>query len=524
MRYRFRRHLLGALAALTLAAPANAQAQAPFQCPRVGGDLIFALEARVPGLDWHVSNSTASRNVVLNVFESLVTRDENMNPTLELAESMTEAPDGLSYTFRIRDGVTFHNGKALTSADVAASFERYRRVGVDRSILDVVERWETPDPRTFILRLREARPTFIEQLSAFTVPVAIIPSETAGAEPNQLPIVGTGPFRLDEFRADSFVRLRRFDGYRPDTRHAGLQGFGGFKQACVDTVTFRMMPEAAARTAALEVGEIHGVEDVPPASQARLRQNANIRMERIENFWMQVTYPNFSQPPTDNPRVRQAILAAMDFEEIMEAAAEGQGRLVQGFQHRGQIYFSDAGSRLLNQKNRDRARQLLREAGYNNERVVLLTNREFPVMYNTSLAMQQQLRAVGINAELLILDWPAALQMSIRETQGWNFFFTGWITVVALGGPQTMRQLAPPAQVHKPREPDPVFVDAFNRLSNGRTLAERQAAFAQAQERVIDQVMAIPFGVIPKAQAVRANVEGFRAYFNTRMSNIWIRP
>ena len=151
---------------------------------------------------------------------------------------------------------------------------------------------------------------------------------------------------------------------------------------------------------------------------------------------------------------------------------------------------------------------------------MLLTNREFPVMYNTSLVMAEQLKAVGINAELLILDWPAALQMSIRETQGWNFFFTGWITVIALGGPQTMRQLAPPNAVYRPREPDPVFMEAFNRLTGARTLAERQAAFSAAQERALDQVMAIPFGVIPKAQAVRANVEGYQAYFNTRMSNI----
>ena len=322
MRSITRRLALGALAGLSgLALATSASAQTRFQCPRVGGDLIFALEARVPGLDWHVSNSTASRNVVLNVFETLVTRDEQMNPVLELAQSLEESADGLTYTFTLREGITFHNGKAMTSADVVASFDRYRRVGVDRSILDIVAGWEAPNPRTFVIRLREARPTFIEQLSAFTVPVSIIPSENAGAEPNQLPIVGTGPFRLDEFRADSFVRLRRFDNYQPDTRHPNLQGFGGFKVACLDTVTFRMMPEAAARTAALETGEVHGVEDVPPASQARLRANTNIRMTRIENFWMNVTYPNFSAPPTDNPLVRQAILAAMDFEEIMEAKA-----------------------------------------------------------------------------------------------------------------------------------------------------------------------------------------------------------
>ncbi|NNC01081.1 hypothetical protein HI113_45305, partial [Corallococcus exiguus] len=142
-------------------------------------------------------------------------------------------------------------------------------------------------------------------------------------------------------------------------------------------------------------------------------------------------------------------------------------------------------------------------AGYKGEKVTLLTNREFPVMYNTSLVMAEQLKAAGINAELLVLDWPAALQKSTKETEGWNFFYTGWITVVALGGPQTMRQMAPPASVQKWKdEPDPAFMASFKQLSEGKTLAERQAAFAKAQERALELVMAVPFGVMPKTQAV----------------------
>ncbi|MFN8927280.1 MAG: ABC transporter substrate-binding protein, partial [Rhodospirillales bacterium] len=308
---------VAALTATLMAGTASAQSV----CGRMGGDLIFALEARVPGLDQHASNSSATRNVAMNVFETLITRDEQMNPVLELAESLDVAPDGMTYTFRLRQGVLFHNGKVMTSADVAASFDRYRRLGVDRSILEPVDRWETPDANTFVLRMKEARPTFVEQLSAFTVPVVIIPAENAGAAAQQLPVVGTGPFQLEEFRADSHVKLRRYAGYKPDTRHQGITGFGGNKQACVDTVTFRMMTEPAARTAALEVGEIQGVEDVPVTSQRRLAGNNQIRLTRLETFTMNVTYPNWSAPPTDNPKVRQAILAAMDFEEIMEAAS-----------------------------------------------------------------------------------------------------------------------------------------------------------------------------------------------------------
>lgn len=515
--------LAGGIAAGLLLSASAVLAQSAFQCPRKGGDLVFALEARVPGLDQHASNSSATRNIAMNVFEALVTRDEKMAPMLQLAASLDEAADGMSYTFKLRNGVKFHNGKTMSSADVVASFDRYRRIGVDRSILDAVDKWEAPDASTFIIRMKRALPTFIEQLSSFTVPIAIIPAELADAPAQQLKPVGTGPFKVDEFRADSFVKLSRFDGYAPDTRYKDISGFGGYKTACLDTVTFRMMTEPAARTAALETGEIQGVEDVPLTSQKRLKENKNIKLTKLQTFTMNVSYPNFKAPPTDNPKIRQAIMAAMDFDEIMEAASEGEYKLNYGYQFPGQPYYSEAGKQYINQKNVERAKQLLKEGGYKGEKVVLLTNREFVYMYNTSLVMAEQLKAAGINAELLVLDWPAALQKSIREKEGWNFFYTGWITVVALGGPQTMRQMAPPASVNLDNDGDPQFMAAFKQISEGRTLDERKAAFAKAQERALEQVMAIPFGAMPKTQAVRANVENFRPYYVPRMSNVWLK-
>lgn len=117
-----------------------------------------------------------------------------------------------------------------------------------------------------------------------------------------------------------------------------------------------MMTEPAARTAALEVGEIQGVEDVPVASQKRLAGNKDIRLSRLEMFTMNVTYPNVLLPATDNPKVRQAILAAMDFEEIMEAASDGQFKLNKGFQFPGMNYYSEAGAENLNQKNKEKRR------------------------------------------------------------------------------------------------------------------------------------------------------------------------
>src|SRR5271167_3831964 len=124
---------LGMAAGLAaLAIPAQS---APFKCPHVGGDFPFGQEANVNSLDQMGSSTISTRNIAMNIFETLMTRDENTSPIPELADSVTEAPDHMSYTFKLRQGVKFHNGKPMTSADVVASFERYSKMGLLRTIL-----------------------------------------------------------------------------------------------------------------------------------------------------------------------------------------------------------------------------------------------------------------------------------------------------------------------------------------------------------------------------------------------------
>src|SRR4051812_16552518 len=97
--------LLAGAAAIVFAGPALAR----FECAKKGGDLVFAGEAKINGLDQHVSSTISTRNVAMNMFESLMTRDEQNNPITELAESVEEAPDKLTYTFKLRQGIKFHN-------------------------------------------------------------------------------------------------------------------------------------------------------------------------------------------------------------------------------------------------------------------------------------------------------------------------------------------------------------------------------------------------------------------------------
>jgi peptide/nickel transport system substrate-binding protein len=514
--------LLASLACLTAIGGARAER---FKCGHTGGDFTYGLEANVAGLDMQANAAASVRDIAMNTYETLVTRDENMRPLLQLADKVEVSPDSKVFTFRLRQGVHFHNGKPFTSADARASFERYGRVGIDRSILAPVDHYDTPDPSTFVIAMKDPRPAFIEAMSSITVPIIIIPEENKDAPPQQLPSVGTGPWQLDQFVADSYVRLKPFPGYSPDTRYDDLSGFGGYKQVCLNSVTFRMVPEPGARVAGLETGELQGVQDVPTIAQKRIASNKDVKLLKLENFWLNVTYGNWSAPPTNNLKFRQAVLAALDFDEVMEAASDGDFKHNYSFQYPGTSYYTEIGRQLLDQHDPARAKQLLQEAGYRGEKVVLLTNKDYPSLYNSGLVVSQQLKAAGINAELLVLDWPSALQKAMKGTPDWNFFFTGWITYVAVGGVQTLRPMAEPNPVYTPPDgkTDPAFMQAFEEVANGATLEARKAAFERAQKIALDDVMVIPMGVMPKVQAVRANVEHYVPFYNPRMYNVWLK-
>lgn len=226
----------------------------PVQAQKISPILVFGQEAPPPTLDPYFTTSIATRNVAMHVFEQLLTRDENNDVIPELAASWTVSPDGLEYVFKIREGIKFHNGKSLTSSDVKASFERYKRMGLAKVTLAPIVAMETPDPSTFVIKLKSPQPVFLDELSAFVVPIAIIPSEQVDREGGKLDIIGTGPMQFVEWTPDSHIRLKRFADYKPDTRFKGNNGFGGNKKVWFETVDFKFVKEPGARVAGIESG------------------------------------------------------------------------------------------------------------------------------------------------------------------------------------------------------------------------------------------------------------------------------
>jgi len=222
--------------------------------------------------------------------------------------------------------------------------------------------------------------------------------------------------------------------------------------ACVDTVTYRIVTESGARVAGLETGELLAVEDVPTKAQAELKKNKNVTLLPLENWWVHIMLPNTSFPPTDNLAFRKAVQAALDMDEIMDASTDGAYKLNVGFQYPGRTSYTDAGKETYNLKNKDLAKKYLQEAGYKGEPLILLTNKDYTSMYNAALVVSEQLKAVGINAKLDVVDWPTSVNRQLNEKTGWNFFYTGYGTQPALGALATMKFFVPPQNVYYPKD------------------------------------------------------------------------
>jgi peptide/nickel transport system substrate-binding protein len=255
-----------------------------------------------------------------------------------------------------------------------------------------------------------------------------------------------------------------------------------------------------------------------------LQHDADITVLPLKNWWIQIANPNASNPPTDRLLVRKAIQAALDMGEIMNAAADGNYQLNAGFQYPDQHDYTEAGKETYNLHNPDLAKKYLAQAGYQGEPVVLLTNKDYPPMYNSALVVQQQLQAVGINAQMKVVDWPASVQMMQNTTEGWNLYFTAWGTQPALGALASMQFLVQPNATYKPTDgkDDRDVLAAWNDMNTLPTPEGRQQAYAQMQKLVLERVYAIPFGSVTKFQAVRSSVGGFVPFRIPRMANIWL--
>lgn len=357
--------------------------------------------------------------------ESLVAYREDMTVGPLLAERVDVAADGKSYTFTLRDGLQFHNGAPVTSAEVRWSWQRYlsRDWGSGcRGMFDGsgpmylrpshVLSIETPDARTAIFRLSSPNGLFLHQMASNYCVTAILHPQSVGADGTMRHPIATGPFKLESWDSNGGAVLTRFAGYRPRTDAAS--GLTGAKHARVDELRFvRIVDRAAARQALLD-GDIDVLLDLSLSDYDALRGLAAIELFPQERLaWYQLLIQTRTDPLLRDPRMRRAIAHAIDTSQLARTIGRNLVQSNSSAVGRASPYRTAAHDLAVG-FDQAKARALLREAGYAGQRIAILAaSRPHPIYYEskapiyheTAVVLAGMLRSVGVDAVVEEVSW-----------------------------------------------------------------------------------------------------------------------
>jgi peptide/nickel transport system substrate-binding protein len=390
-----RRTLFGALASVLALGIGLATAQ-----PRTGGEMVIVSGENPRHLNPAVQSGVATAVPGTQIFASPLRVDENWNFHPYLAQSWDWSDDGLSLTLNLVDNAVFHDGVPVTSADVAFSIMTIKANHPFQTMFGPVEAVDTPDPHTAIIRLSAPHPALLLALTGALCP--IIPQHVYGDgqdvrdHPANNAPVGSGPFRLAEYRPGEQITLERFDDFFIDGR------------PYLDGITIRIVRDAASVTLSLESGEADAgiITDASAITRLGATDGLTVTPRGFEGIgpiqWLAF---NTRVAPLDDVRVRQAIAYSMDRDFILNALMRGVAASQQGPIIESSPFFNpDMPSYNL---DLDRANALLDEAGYPRDadgNRFTITMDTIPgrdsALGNVPEYLRSQLREVGINVEL----------------------------------------------------------------------------------------------------------------------------
>ncbi|MBC2237867.1 ABC transporter substrate-binding protein [Listeria innocua] len=386
-------------------------------------ELRIAISANPPSLDAQIANSNITAQVGYHIFEPLFAMDENFEPQAVLADSYEVSEDGKEYTIKLLKGVKFHNGKEMTADDVVASLNRWVKDSQKASTLIGGSKFEKVDDYTVKMTANEAASDIITVLANPIMFAAIYPAEVVeeAGEKGISEYIGTGPYKLTKWKQDQFIQLDKFDDYK--VRENATTGLAGKKTAATKTLTFEIVTDASTRIAGAKNGQYDIVEEIPQDNYEELEKASNLKLDVTKGGTLNL-FLNTTVGIMEKQEMRQAILAALNMDDIL-LASYGNKKLYEvnpgWFDPEDKQWGSDAGKEYYNQNDSEKSKELLKKAGYNNEKLVMVTTQDYPEMYNATLVVQEQLKKVGINAEVESYDFSTFMERRADPNQNSMF-------------------------------------------------------------------------------------------------------
>ncbi len=359
--------------------------------------------------------------VVLHMVEGLVALREDASVGPLLASHVDISPDGLHYRFTLRDGVRFHNGARLTSADVLWSWKRYLNPATgwrclpefDGHGMTKVLAIDAPDARTVVFDLERPSGMFLATMARSDCGgSAIVHRDSVGADGRWIAPIGTGPYKLQEWKRGQYIDLVRFDGY--SSLPGARDGYTGGKAALVSRLHFMVIPDAIAGKTALFSGDIDVFPEARSADIAEIRADPRSKVSTAPAMDMFALLLQTRDPLLRDVRIRRALALSIDAGELAWAVTNGLSPANASVIPRGSAYYSPAQAE-GHVHDVEGAKRLLAQAGYQGQPIRLMTNKHHPESFDVAVLIQAMAAEAGIRIELEVLDWATQLD---RYTRG----------------------------------------------------------------------------------------------------------
>ena len=471
------------------------------------GTLRYATVGEPPSLDQQVLTSDLATTIAHHMFEGLYTFDASYSPIPLLASGETVSEDGKTIIISLREGVKFHNGQEMTSADVLASLERWGEHGARGNLIfDHLESVEASGEYEITLHFKEPFGPWKNILAYINGGAAIHPASIM-SDATKEPIspenyIGTGPYVFQAWEPNRYVELTRFDEYASPEGDA--DGYGGNRAAEFDTLRFIPVPDVGTRVAGLRAEDYDYAENIPGDLFADLDADSGVRTVLNGGPIFGLVFVNSSDGILqENFALRRAIQTAINKTPALQVSIgpESLWRANGSFAPEGNIWHTQSGAENFSKGDADAARTMAEEAGYDGEPIKFMVSTNYPFHYDSAIIFTKQLAQAGFNIDLQVYDWATLIEKRAQPDQ-WDLFFT-----------------------HHGFVPDPILITVMNdnypgwwstpektalkdRFTASSDPAERQEIWAEIQALIYEQVPTMKTGDIYNYDIASPSLQG----------------
>lgn len=476
--------------------------------------LRLRLRSDIRSTDPGVNRDGPTDGVVQHMVEGLVAYREDTSVGPLLAEKFDVSGDGKTYTFTLRPGVTFHNGAKLAADDVVWSWKRYLDPATNWRCLSEfgggvakLESVQKKDDRTVVFTFDRPSALILPTMARVDCGgAAVTHRDSLGADGKWRAPVGTGPFKLGEWRRGQFIELLRFDGYT--SRSEPRDGYTGAKKATLAKVRFITIPDAAASKAAMLSGAIDLDFDIESLDLAELRKQPDLKFDAAPTMSLNTILFQTRDPLLKDVRIRRALALAIDAAEITEAVTNGTGKPNNSLIPVSSPYYTKVEGAGF-KRDIPQAKKLLAEAGYSGQPIKMLATKRYQSSFDSAVLVQAAAQQIGMNIEVEVLDWATQLD---RYTKG-EYQMQAFPYSSRLDPSLNFEMVTGPKATQPRKIWDNPAVETILRESMATAdPAKRQALLDTLHRRFIEEVPLIMLYNDVQVAAMRKNVDGYKGW------------